>query len=248
MSALKLKKIIDLVKPGVSITKSVDLITDLVDSGDGGYVCFMNVHMAIAALNDKTLFDSLVNSSLIVPDGKPISVFQRNILFKESSQVRGPDVFEFILNNKPSLNVALIGANIKTLEKIELKVLQEDIGANIVLKYSPPYCAVDDMDISKISNLVSDSKADIAFIGLGCPKQEIFMSKVNESCSAIFLGVGAAFDFYSGQKKIAPKLFHKYGLEWFFRLLCEPQRLFKRYAYSNLKFITLYLKNKLGIQ
>ncbi|MFI0460281.1 MAG: WecB/TagA/CpsF family glycosyltransferase, partial [Candidatus Thiodiazotropha endolucinida] len=82
-------------------------------------------------------------------------------------------------------------------------------------------------------------------VGLGCPKQEVWMANHKDNIGAVMIGVGAVFDFLSGQKKEAPPIFQKLGLEWFFRLVSEPDRLWKRYAYHNPRFIWHFIKQLL---
>ena len=85
--------------------------------------------------------------------------------------------------------------------------------------------------------MINASGADLVWIGLGAPKQELFMQKVHERVDALMLGVGAAFSFHAGTTKRAPKMMQKLGLEWLFRLTQDPKRLFKRYLVTNTQFI-----------
>jgi len=94
---------------------------------------------------------------------------------------------------------------------------------------------------------INQSGAKILFVGLGCPKQEIWMSEHREKIKGVMLGVGAAFDFHAGSKPQAPDWMQNIGLEWFFRLLTEPRRLWKRYLYHSPRFIVLAIADLLGL-
>ncbi len=92
---------------------------------------------------------------------------------------------------------------------------------------------------------INRSKANLVFVALGCPKQEIWMSRMKGEIQAVMLGVGGAFPMLVGVEKRAPKWMQENGLEWFFRLAQDPKRLFKRYLVTNSWFIYLLMKEKL---
>jgi N-acetylglucosaminyldiphosphoundecaprenol N-acetyl-beta-D-mannosaminyltransferase len=113
--------------------------------------------------------------------------------------------------------------------------------------FSPPFLPLDKQESDQITRDIAASGARILFVGLGCPKQELWMAEQQGKVQAVMLGVGAAFDFHAGTKSQAPAWMQAVGLEWFFRLIHEPRRLAKRYLYNNPRFILLALADLLGI-
>ena len=92
----------------------------------------------------------------------------------------------------------------------------------------------------RITNSINKSKVDILFVALGAPKQELWMYKNKKNLRCVMIGIGAAIDFISGNKKLPPKIFEKLGFAWLFRLISEPRRLFWRYFSTNIIFIFLF--------
>jgi N-acetylglucosaminyldiphosphoundecaprenol N-acetyl-beta-D-mannosaminyltransferase len=117
----------------------------------------------------------------------------------------------------------------------------------VVYSFSPPYRTVTPEEDAEIVKQINQSGAKILFVGLGCPKQEVWMADHRDKVKAVMLGVGAAFDFHAGAKPQAPEWLQNLGLEWSFRLLTEPRRLWKRYLYHNPRFAVLAIVDLLGL-
>ena len=145
------------------------------------------------------------------------------------------------------LGVFLFGSTSETLQKLE-QYLNSNF-PNLALKgtLSPKYGDWSTEDELNYIKTINDSGAGIVFIGLGCPKQEIWMAKNREKINGVMLGVGAAFDFHAGTIKRAPLIMQQLGLEWLHRLLSEPGRLWKRYFITNTRFIYLACRDLLKI-
>jgi N-acetylglucosaminyldiphosphoundecaprenol N-acetyl-beta-D-mannosaminyltransferase len=118
---------------------------------------------------------------------------------------------------------------------------------NVAFSFSPPFLAMSPEEDADMIEQINQSGARILFVGLGCPKQEIWMAEHRGKVNAVMLGVGAAFDFHSGIKPQAPAWMQKVGLEWLFRLFIEPRRLWRRYLYHNPRFIFLAVADLLGL-
>ncbi|MFA5088267.1 MAG: WecB/TagA/CpsF family glycosyltransferase, partial [Candidatus Omnitrophota bacterium] len=111
-------------------------------------------------------------------------------------------------------------------------------------RFSPPFTEVSSERHAEILAEINCREPDILWVGLGSPKQDFWMKENRDKLTApVMVGVGAAFDFISGTKKQAPKWMQRSGLEWFFRLCCEPRRLWKRYLVGNSKFIFFLLRD-----
>ena len=108
--------------------------------------------------------------------------------------------------------------------------------------YSPPYRTLTEEEDNEIIKNINNTEADIVWVGLGAPKQEIWMNNHKNKIKGLMIGVGAGFDYHAGNIKRAPKWMQKCSLEWLYRLLQDPKRLFKRYFRTNTKFIKLVHK------
>ena len=128
----------------------------------------------------------------------------------------------------------------------DLLINRDDVGT-IKYSYSPPFLSLNDQEKNDIIDKINDSGIKILFVGLGCPKQEIWMKEHKEKLNCIMVGVGAAFDFIAGNKKTAPIWMQRIGLEWLYRLLSEPKRLWKRYFKHNPRFIYYFIIQYFGI-
>jgi len=155
---------------------------------------------------------------------------------------------------KEHLSIYLFGATSNTLDKLEQNLKAKFSELVIAGKHAPPYIEICspkfDSQLTDDVQLISKSGAEIVFVALGCPKQEFWMSKAQTELPAVMIGVGAAFDFHSGQIQQAPRWMMKSGLEWLYRFSQEPKRLWQRYLINNPCFVILfamhYLRQFLG--
>lgn len=205
-------------------------------------ICLSNVHMCMEA-HDDPKFKTVVNcSDLVLPDGKPISISQRLLGCKQARQVRGTDLTNELcrLSHLKGYRIGFYGASQKTLDKLQFILKRQFLNINIVFLESPPYRPLTLIEDQNYISKINQAKVDFLFVGLGCPKQEIWMANHRDSLRCTMLGVGAAFDFISGNKPPAPKVMQDIGLEWFYRLCCEPRRLFYRYFVHNTRFLLYF--------
>jgi exopolysaccharide biosynthesis WecB/TagA/CpsF family protein len=143
------------------------------------------------------------------------------------------------------LSIFLCGSTPQVLALLATNLTNEFPGLKIAGVDSPPFHALSPDENDEICAKINRSGAAIAFIALGVPRQEIFADKNRDKIHAVQLCVGAAFDFHSGCKKMAPDFMQRWGLEWLFRLTQEPRRLWKRYLFTNSIFIWLFIVNAL---
>lgn len=228
-----------------SISAAVSCVQQLARSGGGAYICVSNVHMCMETLDDKN-FRSVVNSAdLVIPDGRPISWAQKLLGYSNAEQVRGQDIMNEIcrLSGKESLTIGFYGGEsdaVLTQVVCNLESTFPDI--RIVYRYSPPFRPLTSDEDEQVVKEINDLGVDVLFVGIGCPKQERWMAEHKDRVRCVMLGVGAAFDFISGSKKHAPRWIQKMGLEWLFRLVSEPRRLWKRYLKQNPRFIYYFVQ------
>jgi N-acetylglucosaminyldiphosphoundecaprenol N-acetyl-beta-D-mannosaminyltransferase len=213
------------------------------------YVCAANVQMVMEGYDHKGFKEILRTSDLITPDGMPLVWMLRFKGVKGQTRVYGPTLMLHVLEMaaKDEIPVGFYGGNNPTLEKLVIRMCERFPGLQVPYAYSPPFRPLDKQESDQINEEITSSEARILFVGLGCPKQEIWMAEHKGIIPVVMLGVGAAFDFLAGIKPQAPAWIQAIGMEWFFRLLHEPHRLARRYLYNNPRFIVLALADLLGI-
>lgn len=208
-----------------------------------GYVCAAGVHMCMESHDDED-FQRIVNGAvLVVPDGKPLVWWMRAFGIKNAKHVRGPDLFLNVCDkaSEYGISVGLYGGTQDALDKLQEYFKRQLPNLNIACAISPPFRELTQDEQDKYLKTVDESGAKILFLGLGCPKQERWMAQNKDRINALMIGVGAAFDFYAGTKKMAPIWMIRMGLEWLYRLITEPGRLWKRYLMNNPRFIFHFL-------
>lgn len=206
------------------------------------YICAANVHMTMTAY-DKREFTRVVNrAALVTPDGMPL-VWALNALgVKQSSRVYGPDLTLNVCRAAAlaGIKVGFYGGTPESLSSLVMFLRQQFPQIQITCQISPPFRPLTSEEDKAYTQQIAESGAKILFVGIGCPKQELWMAAHREQIPAVMLGIGAAFDFFSGRVKQAPSWMQELGLEWLFRLIMEPRRLWKRYAYNNPRFLFLF--------
>lgn len=238
-------KVVSMRTDVTTLSSSVGTVIDLSRYKRGAYVCVSNVHMCMEAFDDQD-FRSLVNSAdLVIPDGRPISWAQKLLGYSNAEQVRGQDIMNEIcrLSGRESLTIGFYGGEsdeVLTQVVNNLKRAFPDI--KIAYTYSPPFRPLTSDEDEQVVKEINDLGVDVLFVGIGCPKQERWMAEHKDRVQCVMLGVGAAFDFISGSKKHAPRWMQKMGLEWLFRLVSEPRRLWKRYLKQNPRFVYYFVQ------
>ncbi|MBT8123603.1 MAG: WecB/TagA/CpsF family glycosyltransferase [Gammaproteobacteria bacterium] len=223
-----------------SLASAVDKVLQLVEVGHGAYVCVSNVHMCMEAF-DSANFSTVVNrANLVIPDGKPLSVAQRLLGHRNAAQVRGQDIMNALcaISGEKSINIGFYGGSSdEILESVKLNLRNQNPEIKITYAFSPPFRALSAGENLQVVAQINAAEVDVLFVGIGCPKQELWMAENKNQLNCVMLGVGAAFDFIAGEKRHAPRWIQMVGLEWLFRLVSEPKRLWKRYLKQNPRFI-----------
>ncbi|MBD2020208.1 WecB/TagA/CpsF family glycosyltransferase [Leptolyngbya sp. FACHB-36] len=212
-------------------------------AGESRYVCAANVHMVMESY-DKTEFARVVNQAdLITPDGKPLVQALRALGMRTASQVRGPSLTLHVCEAaaQQGVPIGLYGGSPDSLATFEAFLHHRFPGIQVACSISPPYRPLTPTEDAEYTRQIAESGARVLFVGLGCPKQELWMQVHRGAIPAVMLGVGAAFDFHGGRVKQAPVWMQTLCLEWAFRLAMEPRRLWKRYAKHNPRFVIFFL-------
>ncbi len=204
------------------------------------YITVNNVHTVTEAVLQNDYKEILNNSTLSLPDGKPLSIIGKLKGDKNISRIFGPSFLEYTLQKTNTLNYShfFFGSDNDTLQLLKNKLATEYPSVNIAGMVSPPFREFTDAEDDEFVRLINESKADIIWIGLGAPKQERWMyrnySKLNKGT---MIGIGAGFKYLSGGTKHAPDWMKNSSLEWLYRLIQEPKRLWRRYFITNSLFI-----------
>jgi N-acetylglucosaminyldiphosphoundecaprenol N-acetyl-beta-D-mannosaminyltransferase len=217
--------------------------------GKGYYICAANVHMVMEA-HDSVNFKNVVNNAdLVTPDGVPLVWMLRLKGRRNQERVYGPTLMLHLLDvaAQNGIAVGFYGGAPGMLAILIKRMQTSYYGLNVAYSFSPPFGAMSPEEDAVIVDEINRSGARILFVGLGCPKQEIWMAEHRGVVNAVMLGVGVAFDFHAGVKPQAPAWMQQVGLEWLFRLFCEPRRLWKRYFYHNPRFVVLAIADLLGL-
>lgn len=212
----------------------------------GDYICVSNVHTTIMSYEDAE-YRSIQNGGLMaIPDGGPLAKLGKKRGFLNMDRISGPCLMGelFVRSVENGYSHYLYGSKAETLEKMYKCLVRDYPGINILGMYSPPFQALSKEEDEAIINEINSLKPDFIWVGLGAPKQEIWMAEHYGKVNGLMIGVGAGFDIYAGNKKRAPKWMQNNSLEWLFRLIQEPRRLFKRYLKTNFKFLYLMMRGK----
>lgn len=227
----------------VTCQSAIEAVKKAVAEKTGGYVCFSNVHTVVEAESNSQLKIATNAALLACPDGKPLSIYAKLAGEKDVEQVSGPDFLPYIIEKEPELSHFFMGSTEDTLKELVEKLKEKYPRLIIAGSYSPPFAPMDGEVNKEIIAKIKAAKADLVWVGLGAPKQEVWMcDNWAELSPSVLMGVGAAFDFHSGKTKRAPKWMRAISLEWLHRLASEPRRLWKRYLITNSKFIYLVIK------
>lgn len=206
------------------------------------YICVTDAGNLVNAHRKSPELKNAINNSLIsLPDGRPLSVFAKLKGIKNIDRVAGPDFMEkfFEATSGTDIGHFFLGDTDEIQDKLRKKISGK-YRIKIAGSFSPEFGNWNDETDNNILLKIKESDADLIWVGLGGGKQEIWMkNNYMKLDKGIMIGVGAAFRFYLGEIKRAPLIFQKLGLEWMFRLIQQPEKMFKRYA-TTLPFFILY--------
>jgi N-acetylglucosaminyldiphosphoundecaprenol N-acetyl-beta-D-mannosaminyltransferase len=212
-------------------------------------VCAANVHVIMEA-HDSPEFQRLVNAAdLVTPDGMPLVWMLHLKGDSHQERVYGPELTSKLVEAAAAQGVSIgfYGSTPEVLERMTAKFRTLFPAIRVVYSFSPPFRPLVMEEDQVIINEINTSGARILFVGLGCPRQERWVAEHKGQVRAVMLAVGAAFDFHAGVKPQAPAWMQKAGLEWLFRLACEPKRLWRRYLYHNPRFLWLACQELIGL-
>jgi N-acetylglucosaminyldiphosphoundecaprenol N-acetyl-beta-D-mannosaminyltransferase len=233
----------------VNLESTITSLESKISGSERAYICLAPVHNLMACRADPKLRAIFNHSTLTVPDGMGTVWFLRALGHK-AGRVYGPDLMAAACRQGIPLKWRhfFLGGRQKVVERLASNLRADFPGLHVAGIFSPPFRKMDENEVNAMIRQINDGHADIVWVGLGSPKQEFWMAEFRDKLQApVLIGVGAAFDFLAGAKPQAPKWMQRIGLEWFFRLLTEPRRLWRRYASYPL-FVLLALAQILGLK
>lgn len=217
----------------------VDYLQSNLENIKGDYICVSNVHTTVTAYDDPS-YCAVQNGGLMaIPDGGPLSSVGRKRGYANMQRTTGPSLMGeiFAISVQEGYRHYFYGSTQETLDKLRDKLAERYPGIQIVGMYSPPFRSLAEDEDAEVVKRINAANPDFVWIGLGAPKQEIWMNQHQREINGLMIGVGAGFDYYADNIQRAPQWMQDHNLEWLYRLMQDPKRLFKRYLYTNTKFI-----------
>ena len=233
-----------------SYAEASRMIIDWAGEGASRYVCFPNVYNVMQAYDSKAFRRITNDADLVTPDGMPLVWGLKHLGYPSATRVYGPDLTLIVLQMAADagIPVGFYGSTPDVLAKIRAVLSEKFPHLHVAYGHAPPFSEHTSGEDGRAVALINASGARILFVGLGTPKQDYWMAGHRGKVQAVMLGVGAAFDFLAGTKPQAPRWMMRIGMEWFFRLITEPRRLWKRYLRDNPRFVVLFALQLLGVK
>ncbi|MBI3542901.1 MAG: WecB/TagA/CpsF family glycosyltransferase [Deltaproteobacteria bacterium] len=229
------------------LDETVEKLRELAESGGRHYVCVSNVHTVVMGTEDRAFAEVTNAASLATADGVPL-IWASKVLGGPAIHGRasGPDIMARILRDPASRHLRhyFYGSTPEVLERLREQLApildEKQLAGFCSPPKRPAHTPLTALDADELADCrrIDEAAPHIVWVGLGAPKQEVWMYRARPHLNApVLVGVGAAFDFLAGNKKRAPLWMQKSGLEWAYRFLQEPKRLASRYLKTNPVFV-----------
>jgi N-acetylglucosaminyldiphosphoundecaprenol N-acetyl-beta-D-mannosaminyltransferase len=231
----------------LSFSDTIHEIIEHAKKKASAYICVANVHMTVEASQNPSFAEVLHQADLAVLDGMPLCWSYKWLHGFKPDRIAGRHLMHSLLVEASFRNLPVLfyGSTPEKLAKAKQFLLDNYPNLMIVGMISPPFRPLSFAENQAYISKINDSGAQLVFVALGCPKQEIWMHQMKGQINATMLGIGIALEVLTGQQISTPLWMERAGLEWFFRLMKEPRRLFKRYFVTNSVFILLLCKELL---
>jgi N-acetylglucosaminyldiphosphoundecaprenol N-acetyl-beta-D-mannosaminyltransferase len=235
----------------ITMQHALDQMRCWIEQRQRAYVVVAPVH-AVMEAQFHADYRTIVNrADMVTPDGMPLVLLSRWMGQRHVERVYGPDLMLAFsqLAAEHGFSSFFYGGAAGIPAQLADALTQRFPGLQVAGAYSPPYRALTPDEDQAVVDMINAANPDVVWVGLGCPKQDIWMAEHRALLNApVLVGVGAAFDFIAGQKRQAPRWMMRYSLEWLFRLLQEPHRLWRRYLFYNPLFVLLVFLQVLGVR
>ena len=211
-----------------------------------GAVHLCNAYTLALADERPDLAATLTGDAANLPDGTPLVWWAKRKGIDRAERVYGPDLMAAVLDTGRAHNTRhyLYGSTPEVLASLERAIETRWPGTLVVGSESPPFRDLTDDELGQSVERSRQLSADVVWVGMGTPKQDLLVHRMAAISDATFVAIGAAFDFIAGSKRQAPRWVMKLGMEWCYRLVTEPRRLWKRYLVYNAKFLRLLWRSR----
>jgi N-acetylglucosaminyldiphosphoundecaprenol N-acetyl-beta-D-mannosaminyltransferase len=233
----------------INMAQALSIIDGWIARRQQHYVCVSGVHGVMESQRDEDLRRIHNDAGLVTPDGMPLVWLSRLHGHAHVERVYGPDLMLALSEHSLAKGYKhfFYGGGEGVHERLTSNLRHRFSGLRVVGGYCPPFRPLSSAEDEQIVETINEADPDIVWVGLSTPKQERWMVEhVGRLTAPVMIGVGAAFDFHAGLKKQAPRWMQRSGLEWLFRLVTEPRRLWRRYLVNNPLFVLLVLRQALG--
>jgi N-acetylglucosaminyldiphosphoundecaprenol N-acetyl-beta-D-mannosaminyltransferase len=235
----------------VSMRLALSIIDGWIVRRERRFVCVRDAHGVVAGRRDGALRAAHCRAGLVTPDGMPLVWLCRHAGFPEVDRVYGPDLLMALCEHSLARGYRhfFYGGGEGVAALLAARLEERFPGLAVVGTDAPPFRDLTAAEDAEIAARIDGSGADIVWVGLSTPKQELWMARQRERLAApVLIGIGAAFDFHSGRKRQAPYWVQRSGFEWLFRVAVEPRRLLRRYAATVPEFLFLVALQQLGLR
>ena len=220
--------------------EALNLIISAAQKRIPAIVTHLPVHGLVLTSRDPSLQAKVNCFNIVAPDGQPVR-WALKVLFKRKlpDRVYGPELMIRLCKSAAEIGIAifLFGSYPHVVGQLRKNLVKKFPSLQVAGVESPPFRPLTSEEDKAVVERINKNGAGFVFIGLGCPKQDIFAYEHRHNIKGVQICVGAAFDFLAGEKKMAPVLMQRNALEWLFRLFQEPKRLWKRYFFTNSIFL-----------
>jgi len=232
----------------ISLRMAIETIATFIAERTPQYVVTPNVDHIVSLQDDQQFKEVYRNAALVLCDSMPLLWASRILGTPLKEKISGSDLFPRVceIASKRGWRLFFLGGREGAAAKAAVILQERYPGLQVVGTYCPPFgFEHDEKENRKIVEMIKATKLDIIFVGLGAPKQEKWIYQYKDQYQVpVSIGIGASFEFVSGMVKRAPVWMQKVGLEWFWRLMMEPRRLWRRYLLRDISFLGLLMRQK----
>lgn len=240
------QKLLNTYVNNLDMKETIEAIESMIRLGDKKYVVAINVDVVMKIEKDAYLKEITDNADMVLVDGKPLVWISKIHKNPVKEKISGSDLVPLLCSEsaKKGYSIFIIGGKDGVAQQAKQNLEKQYPGINVVGTYSPPFgFENDDSELNKINSMISQKNPDLLIACFGCPKQEKWIYENYRKYDAkVSICAGATVDFLAGNVKRAPKWMSDHGLEWLYRFIQEPQRLFKRYFIDDAKIVHLIRK------
>ena len=235
----------------LTMPETIDKIEKMISSKNKSYVVAVNVDVIMKIENDPYLKEIVDNADMVLVDGKPLVWISKMYGRPLKAKISGSDLVPLLCDvaAQKGYSIFIIGGKDGIAEQAQKRLESKLPNIKIVGTYAPSMgFEKDEEELNKINSMISKAKPDLLIACFGCPKQEKWIyENINKYDAKVSICAGATIDFLAGNVKRAPRWMSEHGLEWFYRFLQEPKRMFKRYFVEDVKILKLILKYRRNI-